>query len=327
MPIYECDPWRLQYFAQVPCPPDVHIPTDDVDAYKFNPGHRWIYDKLRVAQSQGLECGLHDSTPPRFPVFCKPVTNLKGMGAGTSILRGERDFRRSCKPGDFWSKLLTGEHVSTDWAVVCGDTVWCRHAHGVPGIAGTFDYWIIEARSRGRLERYCRDWIRRHLPGYTGMVNIEIIGGRIIEAHLRFSDQWPDLYGPGWLEAVVRLYQRGCWDYPDDRRADGYSVVLFGPHGKTYRHPTPTRLSAYRSAPGVNSVQITFFADRPPQAHVMPPGGFRLAVINSVDLAAGMRLRSAMARDFGLDEFSAVERPAFSTVLAVALPQPESMCR
>ena len=33
--------------------------------------------------------------------------------------------------------------------------------------------------------------------GYTGMVNFETIGGRIIEAHLRFADQWPDLYGGG----------------------------------------------------------------------------------------------------------------------------------
>jgi hypothetical protein len=52
-------------FARVPCPPDVHIPTDDVDAYKFHPSHRWIYDKPLVAQSQGLACGLHDSTAER----------------------------------------------------------------------------------------------------------------------------------------------------------------------------------------------------------------------------------------------------------------------
>jgi hypothetical protein len=58
MPVDERDPWRLQYFADLSCPPDVPIPTDDVGAYKFNPTHRWIYDKLRVAQSQGLECGL-----------------------------------------------------------------------------------------------------------------------------------------------------------------------------------------------------------------------------------------------------------------------------
>jgi len=300
MPIYECDPWRLQYFTDVSCPPDVHIPTDDVDGYKFNPGHRWIYDKLRVAQSQGLECGLDDAPPRRYPVFCKPVTNLKGMGAGTCVLRNERDFSRNCRPGDFWTQLLTGEHVSTDWAVVRGAPAWCRHTRGLPGFAGTFDYWTIEAGARRRLERYCRDWIGTFMPDYTGMLNIETIGGRIIEAHLRFSDQWPDLYGRGWLDAVVRLYRDGCWDYDDGRRVDGYSVVLFGPHGRSYRHPTPERLSAYRTAPAAMSVQITFFEDRAPRAHIMPPGGFRLAIINGIDLKAAIRQRSIMARDFGL---------------------------
>ncbi len=327
MPIYECDPWRLQYFAHVACPPDVHIPTDDGDAYKFNPRHRWIYNRLLVAQSQGIECGLHDSPPQRYPVFCKPVTNLKGMGVGACVVRTERDFRRNCRQGDFWTRLLSGEHVSTDWVVVRGDTAWCRHTRGEPGIAGTFDYWSIEARGRPRLERYCRDWIRTHLREYTGMVNIETIGGRIIEAHLRFADQWPDLYGDGWLEAVVRLHQYRYWEYTEGRRVDGYSVVLFGPHGRSYRHPTPRRLSAYRSAPGVASVQITFFEDRPQHAHAMPAGGFRLAVINSTDLEGGMRLRSVMARHFCLDELSSAARPSFSTASAAALPQPSSACR
>ena len=178
MPIHECDPWREQYFTDVHCPSDVHIPTDDVDGYKFNPRHRWIYNRLRVAQSQGLECGLNDAAPPRYPVFCKPVTNLKGMGAGTSVLETERSFLENCRSGDFWMRLLTGEHISSDWAVVEGDTAWCRHTHGIPGVGGTFDHWIIEARVRRRLERYCRAWIRSNLPDYTGMVNIETIGGR-----------------------------------------------------------------------------------------------------------------------------------------------------
>jgi hypothetical protein len=137
-------------------------------------------------------------------------------------------------------KLLTGEHVSTDWAIVQGETAWCRHTLGVPGLAGTFDYWVIEARARPKLERYCRDWIRTNLSGYTGMVNIETIGGRIIEAHLRFADQWPDLYGRRWLDAVVRLYQCQDWHFADADRAQGYSVVLFGPHGRPYAYPTRT---------------------------------------------------------------------------------------
>jgi len=300
MPIYECDPWREQYFADVYCPPDVHIPTDDVDGYKFNPRHRAIYNRLLVARSQGLECGLHDAPPPCYPVFCKPVTNLKGMGAGTSVLERERDFLENCRPGDCWMKLLTGDHISSDWAVVGGETAWCRHTRGIPAIGGTFDYWIIEARVRRRLERYCRAWIRTNLSDYTGMVNIETIGGRIIEAHLRFADQWPDLYGHQWLEAVVRLYQHGLWEFADRRRTCGYSVVLFGPHGRPYSFPDPEKLASYRATPAVSSVQITFFPDRPQHAHVMPPGGFRLAVINSGCLEAALRLRARMAADFGL---------------------------
>ena len=323
MPIYECDPWRTQYFTDVYCPADVHIPTDDVDGYKFNPRNRWIYNKLLVARSQGLECGLHDEPPARYPVFCKPVTNLKGMGAGTCVLHDAQDFERNCNPGDFWMRLMTGEHVSTDWAVVQGEAAWCRHTLGIPGVAGTFDYWVIEARPRLRLERYCRDWIRTNLPDYTGMINIETIGGRIIEAHLRFADQWPDLYGCSWLDAVVRLYQCGVWKFADEARVDGYSVVLFGPHGRAYRYPSPDLLKSYAATPRVSSVQITFLQHRPAHEHVMPPGGFRLAVINSANFDAAARLRSLMARDFGLDESSMLDRLSFS---GAALPaEPGSM--
>jgi len=310
MPIYECDPWRMQYFTEVDCPPDVHIPTDDTDAFKFNPRHRWIYNKLLVAKSQGLECGLHATAPPRYPVFCKPVTNLKGMGAGSCVLQDERDYRENCHPGDFWMKLLCGEHISTDWAVVQGETAWCRHTLGIPEVGGTFDYWIIQAHARPSLEKYCRDWIHAYLPDYTGMLNIETIGGSIIEAQLRFSDQWPDLYGRKWLDALVRLYQHHTWDFEDAERADGYSVVLFGPHGRRYLHPAPKMLAAYRAALGVSSVQITFFEDRPLHAHAMPPGGFRLAVINSFNLETGLRVRATMAREFGLQEHTRIEKLA-----------------
>jgi hypothetical protein len=302
MPIHECDPWREQYFTDVHCPGGVHIPTDDTDGYELNPRHRWIYDRHRVAQSQGLECGLNDSAPPRYPVFCKPVTNLKGMGAGTSVLASERGFLERCRPGYFWMQLLTGDHISSDWAVVAGETAWCRHTRGIPGAGGTFDYWIIEGCAHRRLERYCRAWIRANLPGYTGMLNIETIGGRIIEAHLRFSDQWPDLYGPKWLEAMVRLYSHGRWEFADRRRTEGYSVVLFGPYGRSYVYPGREQVASYRATSDVSSVQITFFPDRPQCAHVMPPGGFRLAVINSLCLEAALRLRARMVRDFGLQD-------------------------
>ena len=86
MPVCERDPWRLQYFENVPCPDDVLIPTDDPDSWNWYPRHRWLYDKLKVAESQGLACGPHGVAPERFPVFSKPMMNLKGMGIGSRAI-------------------------------------------------------------------------------------------------------------------------------------------------------------------------------------------------------------------------------------------------
>ncbi len=88
-------------------------------------------------------------------------------------------------------------------------------------------------------KRVAANGCEENLAGYTGMLNLETIGATIIEAHLRFADQWPDLYGPGWVDAVVGLYERREWDFADDDRSEGYSVVLFGPNGRRYRHPPP----------------------------------------------------------------------------------------
>lgn len=295
MAIREADPWRMQYFEGVACPAGVEIPTEDADAWEWYPAHRWVYDKLRVAQSQGIAAAPHGVMPPGFPVFSKPIVNLRGMGTGSRVIRSEAQYRAALTPGHFWMELLRGEHVSSDAAVLDGRAVWWRHATGVPRAGGTFDRWIVHAEARPALERDCGAWIARHLGGYTGMLNVETIGGRIIEAHLRFADQWPDLYGAGWVEALVDLYARGRWRFADADRRTGYSVVLFGPPGRRYRHPPAGLVGAIAARAGISSVQITFHADRHPRLHAMPPGGFRLAIVNCTDLAAGRAARGELA--------------------------------
>ena len=306
MPICEADPWRLQYFDGVPCPQTVNIPTEDSDAWVSNPRHRWVYDKLAVALSQGLEAGPHGTPPPRFPVFSKPIVNLKGMGIGSRVLRSAHEYDRGYTSGHMWMTYLTGRHVSSDVAVVDGAPRWWRHATGIPGSEGTFDHWTVHASPEPETEERCGRWIAGNLPGYTGMLNLETIGGTIIEAHLRFSDQWPDLYGPGWVEAVIRLYADGAWEFADAERREAYSVVLFGPHGPRYRHPDPALVRDIVAMPEVSSVQITFHEDRDPEHHAMPPGGFRLAIVNCTDLAAGCAARERLRACFLPDERSAL---------------------
>jgi hypothetical protein len=298
MPICEADPWRLQYFSHVTTA--AKIPTEDSDAWQWYPAERWIYNKLAVALSQGLDAGPHGTPPPRFPVFSKPIVNLKGMGVGSRVLKSQADYDAHYAPGHLWMTLLEGRHVSSDVAVVEGAPRWWRHVTGKPAGESTFDHWIIHAEPDAGIEDRGGAWIMNNLPGYTGMLNVETIGGTIIEAHLRFADQWPDLYGPGWVDALVELYEKGAWNFPDDDRAEGYSAVLFGPHGRPYRHPPGSVVEEVKRMPGVTSVQITFHEDRAPESHAMPPGGFRLAIVNGFDLPGTLAARERLRECFGL---------------------------
>jgi hypothetical protein len=297
MPICERDPWRDQYFENIPCPDNVLIPTDDFDAWPWYPKHNWIYDKLRIAQSQGFTSGPHGVMPTAFPVFSKPITNLKGMGVGSRVVSSEKEMLACSTPGHFWMPLLEGPHVSTDCAVVGGKVKWLRHASGVPGPEGTFKYWTLHADEMPEVATYLKAWVSKYMAAYTGMMNFETIGGKIIEAHLRFADQWCDLNGKGWIEAMVRLYADGIWDYDEQRRV-GYSIPLFARHNSNFAHPPQDLQTRIRAMPQVSSLQITFYDKKDAGLHPMPPGGFRLGIVNAWDLQAGFAAVDELARAF-----------------------------
>src|SRR5262249_19038821 len=160
-----------------------------------------------------------------------------------------------------WMPYFTGEHVSTDVAVAGGRPLWWRHATGKPRGGGTFDYWTVHAALRPALVDYLADWVRRNLRGFSRVVNFETIGRHLIECHLRMAEQWLDINGPGWLEAVVALYKRGTWRWRDADRRTGYSVVLFGAHGTQWRADRAA-IATHVRRPAISSIQITFEEDK-----------------------------------------------------------------
>ena len=231
-----------------------------------------MFDKLQVALSQGLAAGPHGTMPPQFPVFSKPIMNFRGLGAGSRILHSAEDYDRHHTAGHFWMTLLEGPHVSSDVALVDGEPKWWRHATGLATGEGMFDRWTIHAAADPPLEAACGAWIARNLQGFTGILNLETIGGRIIEAHLRLSDQWPDLYGAGWTEAFVGLYRDRVWRYADAIAATGSASCCAGRGVGAIVIRRRTLVREVAAMPGVSSVQITFHEDKPPERHSMPPG-------------------------------------------------------
>ncbi|HTZ79153.1 MAG TPA: hypothetical protein VMC10_14650 [Stellaceae bacterium] len=293
MPFLGVDPWRWQYFEHEPCPDNVVVPIDDATGWTLYPKHRWVYNKLLICETQGLPHGPHGVAPPSYPVFSKPIYNMRGMGTGSRVIRSASEYEAALEPGYLWMPYFTGEHVSTDVALRDGEPVWWRHSTGIALRDGTFDYWTLHAEPMPDLEAHVLPWLALNLEGFTGVVNLETIGGTIIECHLRMAEQWLDLNGKGWLRSVVALYSSGDWPFEDRDRRTGYSVVLFGDHGIKWRIDRAA-VQEIRRQPGVSSIQITFEEDVPAEQHAMPPGGFRLAIVNCWDLAAGRAAREQL---------------------------------
>ena len=224
------------------------------------------------------------------------------MGTGgRDHARRPTTTKRRCTPGHIWMQLLTGPHVSTDLALVDGRIAWWRHTTGRPGPQGTFDYWTVHADGMPGLEALYRALDRAATSAASPASSISRpSAGGIIECHLRMADQWLDLNGEGWLTGGRRRSTAtGRWRSAMAQRRTGYSVVLFGAPGATLaidREPC----ARLRRTAGVSSIQITFDAARPPAPHAMPPGGFRLAIINCWDLASGKRVRAALRRLFSV---------------------------
>lgn len=301
MPIFVRDPWRRQYFDHVACPDDVIIPIDDMDAWALYPTERQVYDRLFVAQAQGLPAGPHGTTPPQFPVFSKPIINLKGMGIGSRVIANREEYEHSYQAGHFWMPVLEGAHVSTDCVVIDGKIRWSRHATGKPFRDGMFCFWTIHANFDASLQGVLNDFVRRYLQTYRGLVNFETIGGRIIEVHLRFADQWCDLYGQNWINSVVGVYQKGLWNFSEEVKTDSYSIPLFADERFSYDAPSATLQAEVRMQEGISSLQITFDPEKPTLDHARPPGGFRLALINAWSFDAGLAAIEKIAQAYPRD--------------------------
>ena len=82
--------------------------------------------------------------------------------------------------------------------------------------------------------------------------------------------------------------------------------MLFGAHGVDWQIDR-ARVSDLLAIPDVSSIQITFDDEISREAHAMPPGGFRLAIVNCWDLAVGKRVRAMLKEEF--DAGVAARRP------------------
>ncbi|MEO9529583.1 MAG: hypothetical protein ABJH75_02070 [Roseibium sp.] len=285
-----CNSWRKAYFDKFAFPDTAAVPTDDADAYRLNPRHHWLFNKLIVAELQGLQAGPFGVPPTLQPLFAKPIYNLSGMSVDARRFDTIDEFESTLRAGMMWCECLEGPHYSVDCVAVRGKVPWICVTRGYPLDKGTWNYWHVNVPVPLQVEAHLKDFVARHLDDYTGALNFEFIGTAIIEVHPRIAVQWIDLYGDDFVRALHTLYETGQWDcQPEDE--GGYSVVAFAPPAH-YRAPSPEVWEQWTATEGVTYMQLPSYApDGSFNTLGMPEGGMRLVVINTRDPGSGFALR------------------------------------
>lgn len=291
------EPGTSQYFKNINEECNVEIPCDDLIAFKRYPKHNWVYNKLKICETQNIKAYPHGVFPDITPVFSKPIYNLYGLSLNSEIIY-YFNIDDHYKPGHFWMPILTGPHLTTDFAVINGKSHWHHTMIGYPHPQGNFKRFETNNEDFNKTIESHKKWIKKHLKGYTGIVNIESLGSNIIECHLRMSPQYIDLYGDGWINKVIDLYEKGKWTKHISPKT-GYSLVYYGNQPGVYQ-VNNDKLQELEDS--VSSIQLTFYKSIPVETQQENNSGhYRLAIVNTFNYDAGFEVLSKLNQAIYLD--------------------------
>lgn len=273
------DPW-YQHLPRVD--KDSDIAWDDSQAWEMNPVHRWVYDKYEISKVSDIHTWLlkdlsfETAANLDYPVILKPRKNFHGMGKGTHVCYAWEDLITCYDPDSIVQEKLTGRHISTDVLLRGGDICAYSSFEGFyekdPFGANSlsFSLWERVPELPSAVPDFCT-----HLIGYTGPANVETIGGRVIEVHLRPSLQFYDIDG-GLIKSLSSFL-----------KGDPPSVSFEKTYSKPFRikeDKTPTSYEIPLKPPNVGLVFHTFEINKPLSAVDNDEYSYRVLVVNGWDL-------------------------------------------
>ena len=171
----------------------------------------WIYDKLIVARKQGIlaaPAGIPVPHPATYIV--RPITNIRMMSRGASKQWLTSQDSNSVPDGYFWSACLEGRHISVDFHYGVQELT-------VEGFRDNPDRLDRFSRWQRIDESYKFPLILGELWRMTPWINVEYIGDKIIEVHLRWNDDFSnhssDVIHPVWCDDPMSQPPNTTW-YP-----------------------------------------------------------------------------------------------------------------
>ena len=142
----------------------------------------WALDKLILSKKLGYNCGPAGIDVPKAGDYIvRPVLNAKGLGLGAEKMH-LKDDTTHLPTGTFWCEWFEGRHLSVDY--IKGKQVLCVEGFKSKDTFTKWDKWIRVD------EQIPLDPVIKKYFGNKPRLNVEYIGGKVIEMHFRQNEDF-----------------------------------------------------------------------------------------------------------------------------------------
>lgn len=227
---------------------DKTLPRFDSTAYKKFPKHNFVYDKLFIARSQGMQCGrlkdLMGKQDVLFPIFAKPRYGHKTASSKNCFkIKSMADLVPLYEiPNMMWSEFVDATEGMTDMVLVNGTIVYqlsYKYSEKQYGFADVWKYISPDTQPPESVV----EWCRKHMAGFTGPLNVQYRADKIIEIGLRFARSGIYLESTknqALIDSINHMWREKQWDYKKDEAlsfAPFYSFKAWSPMPLLYIAP------------------------------------------------------------------------------------------
>jgi hypothetical protein len=208
------DPYKHMKFSK-------ELPMYDLTAYHKYPKHNFVYDKLWVCKSQGLICGLvkdiNRKSNIEYPIFIKPRWGHKTATSKNcfKIKKYEDLVQFKSEDDMMWSEFIDETEGMTDYILHNGKIVYQMSLKYSDKQNGFIDEWKFIS-SDNKPPAKVSNWVKSHMNGFTGVVNVQYRGDKIIEVGLRLARGGAYIKSTNNVELVKNInliIDKGTWNY------------------------------------------------------------------------------------------------------------------
>ena len=166
-----------------------NVPMYDIIAYEKYPKYNFVYDKLWIAKSCGLESGelknLHKKDVT-YPIFIKPRWGHKTASSkGCYKINKYEDILPYINDEDMmWSEFIDDKESMTDFILLDGEIKWQMTLIYSDTQKGFIDDWK-SINMKHQPPESIINWVNTHMKGYSGILNVQYRSDKIIEVSLR----------------------------------------------------------------------------------------------------------------------------------------------